>query len=394
MSELRSVIDELRAEDVASLPDARIEEDFAELHRSLEQLEAERLRRLDELSRRRPFERDGHLSAASWLVATFNASWTAARESVRLAAALARMPLARKALEQGTISLRAVRELSRAFESEPEAFASSEEHLVELATAHPVADLRRIVSLWREGLERDRGTDPEERVRQRRSLHASKTFEGMVRVDGDLDPENGELLLTALRAVIDAESRSGTEHEDPRTPAQKRADALGEVCRGWLDLSERPTLAGERPHVVITVPVGTLVGEDTLAELDHLGPVAQSTARRLSCDASVRRVVLGPSSEPLDVGRRTHVVPPSLRRAVAVRDRGCRFPGCGRPHLWCDAHHVTHWADGGPTSIGNLVLLCRPHHRLIHRPGGFGLEGRPVFRRPDGSVLGEDRAPP
>jgi hypothetical protein len=247
VSELRSVIDELRGEDLASLPDARIEEDFAELHRSLEQLEAERLRRLDELSRRRPFERDGHLSAASWLVATFNASWTAARESVRLAAALARMPLARKALEEATISLPAVRELSRAFESEPEAFASSEEHLVELATAHPVADLRRIVSLWREGLERDRGTDPEERVRQRRSLHASKTFEGMVRVDGDLDPENGELLLTALRAVIDAESRSGTEHEDPRTPAQKRADALGEVCRGGWTCPSGPPWPGSDP---------------------------------------------------------------------------------------------------------------------------------------------------
>lgn len=101
-------------------------------------------------------------------------------------------------------------------------------------------------------------------------------------------------------------------------------------------------------------------------------------------------------SEPLDVGRRTPVVPPAVRRAVIVRDRTCRFPGCDRPHAWCDAHHVEHWADGGPTALRNLVLLCRRHHRMVHAPGGFGLrieEGTSVFRRPDGSML-EDRAPP
>lgn len=88
-------------------------------------------------------------------------------------------------------------------------------------------------------------------------------------------------------------------------------------------------------------------------------------------------------------------MPPAIRRAVIVRDRSCRFPGCGRPHAWCDAHHVVHWAEGGATSIGNLLLLCRRHHRLVHE-GRFSLEivgARPVFRRADGSLL-EDRAPP
>jgi 5-methylcytosine-specific restriction protein A len=131
-------------------------------------------------------------------------------------------------------------------------------------------------------------------------------------------------------------------------------------------------------------------------ELDHVGPVGPQIARRVACDASIRRVVMAGRSEPLDVGRRTPVVPPGLRRAVIVRDRHCRFPSCDRPHTWCDAHHVVHWADGGPTTLPNLVLLCRRHHRMVHRPAGFRLEltdGRPVFRRPDGSVL-EERAPP
>jgi hypothetical protein len=107
-------------------------------------------------------------------------------------------------------------------------------------------------------------------------------------------------------------------------------------------------------------------------------------------------VVMAGASQPLDVGRRTPVVPVGMRRAVVLRDDGCRFPGCDRPSVWCDAHHVIHWADGGRTSMANLALLCRPHHFLVHE-GGFGMEvvkDKTVFRRPDGSVLEERRAPP
>jgi 5-methylcytosine-specific restriction protein A len=137
-------------------------------------------------------------------------------------------------------------------------------------------------------------------------------------------------------------------------------------------------------------------GRGETSEMDHVGPVDSELGRRLACDAWIRRVVMAGPSEPVDIGRRTPVVPPAMRRAVIVRDRECRFPGCDRPHTWCDSHHVVHWADGGPTALANLVLLCRRHHRLVHQPGGFRLElkdGRPMFRRPDGSVL-EDRAPP
>jgi hypothetical protein len=242
----------------------------------------------------------------------------------------------------------------------------------------------------------------------------------MVQVDGTLDPESGETLLTALRAVMDAEARGRTD--DERTPAQRRADALTEICRQWLDGAERPTVAGERPHVTVMVGVDSLRGgaeaiagsrsdAEAIArsrgdpeaahgalpgpcEMDHVGPVSPNTARRLACDASLTRVVMSGRSEPLDVGRRTPIVPPAMRRAVIARDRACRFPGCDRPHAWCDAHHVTHWSDGGATAVTNLLLLCRRHHRRVHE--GFRLElidGRPVFRRPDGSVL-EDRAPP
>jgi Domain of unknown function (DUF222)/HNH endonuclease len=292
VSELRSYVEALHTEDLPELPDSRIEEDFAELHRVGELLEAERPRRLAEIDRRGLFEHDGYLSAAAWLASRFRVAWGVARE--------------------------------------------------------------------------------------------------------DLDPETGESLLTALRAVLDTEARSG-DADDPRTPAQRRADALGEICRQWLDHGVRPSVAGERPHLTVTVAAEALRGEIGASELDHVGPLPTDTARRLACDASVMRVVMAGRSEPLDVGRRTLVVPSAVRRAVIVRDRGCRFPGCDRPQAWCDGHHVVHWADGGPTALHNLLLLCRRHHGMVHRTGGFRLElldGRPVFRRPDGSILEEDRGPP
>ncbi len=415
MSELRSVIDQLRAEAVVEQADARIEEDFAELHRAAELLEVERLRRLREIERRGLYERDGHLSAAAWLASRFKVAFGVAKENLRCARALEEMPRTRAALDEGELSLSAVRVLVAGRDADPEAFARSEETLVEAARIHSMGDLRRVAAYWRQGVEREQAAEGDEKLRERRRLNASVTFLGMVRLDGDLDPETGETLLTALRAVVDAEARSADP--DARTPAQKRADALGEICRQWMDLAERPVVAGERPHVTVTVgpealrgevapgvaiPGGNGSGPPTMSEMDHVGPVGPEIARRVACDASIRRVVMAGRSEPLDVGRRTQVVPPAMRRAVIVRDRHCRFPGCDRPNTWCDAHHVVHWTDGGPTALPNLVLLCRRHHRMMHARGGFGLrleDGRPVFRRPDGSpledrVLLENRAPP
>ena len=394
VSELRSAVESFRGETIAELPDARLEEDFTEIRRVVEQLEVESLRRLAEIERRRLFERDGHLSAAAWLASAFKTAWGAARDQVHIARALEEMPVTRQALETGDLSMSATRVLVAARDADPSAFACAELQLVHAARIHSIGDLGRVVGYWRQIAERERSLEGEEPLRQRRRLHASVTVDGTVRVDGDLDPENGESLLTALRAVVDAGSRRATE--DDRTPAQRRADALGEICRQWLDRSDRPSVAGERPHITVTVGAEVLGAAGPPSELDHVGPISVGTARRLACDASVMRVVLSGRSEPLDVGRRTPVVSPAIRRAVIVRDRHCRFPRCDRPHTWCDAHHLVHWADGGPTALPNLLLLCRRHHRSIHERGGFRLDmsdGVPTFRRPDGSRL-DDRAPP
>ena len=111
--------------------------------------------------------------------------------------------------------------------------------------------------------------------------------------------------------------------------------------------------------------------------------------RRIACDGSLLHLSEDIAGNPLDIGRKTRAVPPAMRRALQARDSGCRFPGCSH-RRFVDAHHIEHWADGGKTSIDNLVLLCRGHHRLVHE-GGFGLEkiadGRMRFTRPDGRVI-------
>jgi Domain of unknown function (DUF222)/HNH endonuclease len=251
------------------------------------------------------------------------------------------------------------------------------------------------VAHWRQRLDWEQGLKDSERLRGQRRLSASTTILGMVRLDGDLDPETGETLLTALRDCLHAD-RLHQDRDDSRTPAQRRADALGEICRRWLNSSDRPLLGGERPHVAVIVDLEAIEGRAGLrSELEHTGPIHPEIVRRLACDASISRVITRGGSEPLDVGRRTAVVPAPMRRALVVRDRHCRFPGCDRPPPWCEAHHVRHWADGGMTALSNLVLLCRRHHRAVHEPGGFSLQmsdAGPVFRRADGSSM-EARPP-
>lgn len=393
MSTLRSALDELLAEDLRYASDEGLEADLTELERAAGALEAELARRVAEIDRRGSFRRDGYLSISSWLAHRFRMAFSAATQLVRLARALERMPRTREALAGGEISRSAAAVLVAAGEADPDEFSRVEEGLVEAARALAIRDLKRAVAHWRQAVDHRRAEENAEHVYQLRRLHVSPTLEGMVRVDGDLDPETGQVLITALRSVLDAEERQpGT---DRRTFAQRRADALGEICRGWLDSTDRPMVSGERPHVTITVDLEALEGRSGFrCELGDAGTITAETARRWACDASIARVITRGRSEPLEAGRRTPVVPASLRRAVVVRDGGCRFPGCDRPQGWCDAHHVQHWADGGPTSLSNLVLLCRPHHRLIHKGFGVGMvQGTPVFLRPDGTPL-EDRAPP
>jgi len=186
----------------------------------------------------------------------------------------------------------------------------------------------------------------------------------MVRLDGDLDPESGAVVITALGSLAEPQA---LDPEDRRSPAQRRADALVEICRRHLDSSNRPQVGGERPHLLVNCDLATLQGRGgQFVDLDT-GPISLEAVRRLACDAAITPMITRPGSEPLTAGRRTRVIPSSLRRALNLRDGGCTHPGCDTPARWCDAHHLVHWAEGGPTALSNLRLLCRRHHRIAHQ---------------------------
>jgi hypothetical protein len=388
MGSIRSVLDEMKAQDLRFAGDEELEDDLLELERSANVLLAERLRRLAEIERRRTYLRDGFLSGSVWLARRAGVAPSEAKQHVRMARVMEQMPVAQRALSDGELSGSAMRVLVEAREESPEEFAGAEDALVEAARTLSVKELRAVVAHWRQAAAPERAAEREEWMHVIRRLYVSPTLNGMVRVDGDLDPETGQTFMTALQAVVDADVRG---ESDMRTSAQRRADALGEIARQWLDSSDRPEVAGERPHVTVNLDLAALEARSGRAELETTGPITAETARRIACDASVTRVLTRGRSEVLDVGRKTSVVPSAVRRALVVRDEHCAFPGCDRPQSWCDAHHVVHWADGGETNRDNLLLLCRPHHRMLH--AGFGVEmarGRATFRRPDGSPI----APP
>ena len=149
----------------------------------------------------------------------------------------------------------------------------------------------------------------------------------------------------------------------------RRADALAWMAERLFDSGDAPALAPDRHEIVVHVEAEVLAdGGAGRCEIEHRTAIAAETARRLCCDAGIVPVVDGANREPLSVGRRTRSIPPAVRRALLSRDRGCRFPGCTATHR-LHGHHVKHWANGGETSLDNLILLCPTHHRLVHEGG-------------------------
>ncbi|AVL99993.1 HNH endonuclease [Gordonia iterans] len=241
------------------------------------------------------------------------------------------------------------------------------------------------------------GDDGQVPVAERDDLNAmtlDRTDDGRVAVTVDLDVVAGE----ELSAALDPLTRPVPEpdgSEDKRSAKRRRADAFTHIVRTFLSHSDRPESGGVLPHVTLTVPAavvadGRLVdavarpeGDQSVrlprADLDadvtgvpslgFSGPVSARTAELVMCDASVALALLDEHGVPLNVGREKRLFPPGLRKALAIRDHGCAFPGCGLPPSWCDAHHAEHWENGGPTCLDNGVLLCRRHHTLIHHGG-------------------------
>jgi len=391
---------------------------------------------LAEFDARRGWELGGHAGCAEWLADATGMDRGTARERVRMARALVELPETSAAMAAGELSYSKVRALTRV------ATPESEGELLELAHEASAGELERL-------LRTRRLTDADEAEREE-MRHLARGFslvpdlDGMIEVRGRLTPEQGVLLMRAIEAasdmlfrdsggnpVLEALQGAGSMREKERIAARRRADALVLLAERALEagVGERPEevrsgASAERYQVFVHVGTGTLRGEPASGGAcdcsnDHGSPasaapaahsaipdldrsdidpgirVSAETSRRLTCDASVVEVSRSPTGELLDFGRRTRTIPPALRRALHLRDGRCRFPGC--PSRFCEAHHITHWAHGGATSLANTVLLCRHHHRIVHE-GGWTLsltrEGHPVFRNPLGLERTDYRGTP
>ncbi|MGH3898346.1 MAG: DUF222 domain-containing protein [Pseudonocardiaceae bacterium] len=216
--------------------------------------------------------------------------------------------------------------------------------------------------------------------------------DGRLGLEGWLDAEHGSMVralieqLTARRPTTDGVA-------DDRTVPQRHADALIELCERARAAEGFPTTAGEPPHVTVTIDWDALRTGLGTATLDYGQLITAATARRIACDCKLIPVVLGGAGEPLDVGRAQRTVPLGIRRALVARDRGCAFPGCHRPPRRCEAHHITHWSDGGETSVANCCLLCVMHHQQVHLQGwDITVQGGRVEFRPP-AIIDPDRRP-
>jgi len=229
---------------------------------------------------------------------------------------------------------------------------------------HVVAVGRHLMSL----VGADRALeDNEKALSTLKSLRLCPLENGMTRISGQLDPEGAAVLRAALDPLSAPNPCEENGGRDPRPADRRRAEALVEICR-------RAAAAGgaapatTKAQVVVTIDLERLTGAVRGAGLTLDRQVlSPQSVRRLACDASIIPMVLGSQSQPLDVGRTKRLVTPALLAALWARDKGCTYPGCGRPPQWSEAHHVQHWADGGPTALTNLALLCAAHHTWVHQ---------------------------
>ena len=371
------------------------------------------------------WEQAGLCSCAHWLNFKCGIGLNAAREKLRVARALKDLPKISAAFEQGRLSYSKVRAMTRIAE------ANNEDYLLMIAEHGTAYHVAALVSKYRRC---QRLEDLENANRQHAERRVSYRFDadGCLVLNACLPAEQGALIVKALEMAIDAAEKKDVTAETSDEPAPggteaaaepmaepiaaRRADALAAMAETYMTTEPVPNATADRYQVVVHVAQETLRRETSpdgslpeAATSDHVtadtslepglerahlegGPhVSADTSRRIACDCSTIRVVTDDVGEPLSIGRKSRSIPPAIRRALQLRDGGCRFPGCTHTRF-VDGHHIEHWADGGETRLDNLVLLCRHHHRLVHE-GGYGCEriadGRFVFTAPDRRVLPE-----
>lgn len=353
----------------------------------------------------------GLCSCAHWLNFKCGIGMNAAREKVRVAHALAGLPKISEGIASGKLSYSKVRAITRIADE------TNEDYLLMIAEHGTAHHVEKLVSKYRTAKRLQDAEIANEQYNKREVTHYYD-HDGCLVIKARLPAEQGALIVKALEMAMDESFVGGRPAADPsdnkdvpsgQTPEQddeptpiaaRRADALTEIAETYMNNNESSGSTADRYQVIVhvtadQVPLGQTPepvrgrypkGTQPAAEC-HLedGPgVTAVTSRRIACDSSIVAIKEDKNGEPLSIGRRSRTIPPPMRRALRVRDKGCRFPGCTNTRF-VDGHHVKHWADGGETSLDNLVMLCRHHHHLVHE-GGFACE-----RSPDGKITFKDQ---
>lgn len=332
-------------------------------------------------------------STAHWLSWRCGFDLATARTWVSVARRLKDLPGIRAAFQKAELSFPQVAALVKV------ATPETEKALIEIARAATGAQLSAVVKAYGRVLAKVAAETAEEAYGRRQVSINHYEDDGLWRFSATLPPEEGALLKAALQAV--ASELTSAAREGARSPDDypglahltqaSWADALMAIAESALAAGIASRSAPERTQVVVHVSAETLTSDEAgqHCEIDDGPDLAPESARRLACDATLVALVESAEGQPLSVGRRTRKISPALRKALAARDNGCRFPGCAQ-RRFVEAHHIEHWARGGETSLSNLVTLCWWHHHHLHE-GGYtiqaGAEGTFTFFRPDGEEV-------
>ena len=330
------------------------------------------LREVYEFDLRQGYKEWGYVDTAEWLDFKCGISRVTAREKVRIAKCLVVLSKVERAFAEGRLSYSKVRALVRVAKLE------TEDELLEFALATPASFLEKRLAELRNGSSE---TSSDSAHFERKLWSCEREGDRMV-LHAELSRADAMLVLEALEKCKSEIDDSGLENDGKWNDLARSADALVLMARRSLsgrfrgidgsdedtdteprDSAESPESSGGAHLVMVHVDESALRGKGGASDL----PIR--TVKRLLCDGSAAGVVENGNGEPLSIGRKSRTVPTAIRRALDARDRTCRYPGCSHTR-WLDAHHIEHWTEGGETSLGNLVLLCTRHHRLMHE-GGF-----------------------
>jgi hypothetical protein len=368
---------------LADVPSGDLGQELVELSHLMDRLESVRLRVLRRFDEAKAYESEGTLSAVSWLRWMCRLPAYGAIQRLSMARQLDDLPDTAAALASGQIGYQHAALIYRVAEQVgPETVRKDETYLIETAKLVDPGRFGLATADVRYRADARGVMDEVNQQHDQRQLWIRQMFDGHYQLEGRLDREGGAILTAALDAV-DAPPTDVTI-----SYAHRRADALVDLAGRLLNSDALPDVGGQRPHLNVTATVETLAKfrDHSAGTIEDGATVPAETVRRIACDSMVTRILLSSDGQPLEVGRTTRIISSDLRKALVFRDKGCRFPGCNRPAKWCDAHHMKHWADGGATNLGNVILLCRRHHNRVHEQGwqvAWTEDGRIVAIPPD-----------